>query len=486
MKTLLLPLGTTLLFAAAAVVAGWSWLTGGPGRVIEERVEFPASEIPVFRPALPGELTVGAGTPAADLPGSWPMFRGPDGDGVSREEVALAEAWPAEGPPVLWSVELGEGYAGAAVHAGRVYVLDYDEGRGEGEVVPERRGDVLRCLSLADGAEIWRRWYHLPMVRFHGISRTVPAVTDKYVVTLGPMGHVLCLDAVTGEAKWSKDLVAEYGTVIPEWYAGQCPRIDEFRRGREVAILQPGGDQDVLMVALDCETGEEVWRTPNPDGLDMTHASIARMVWNGMRTYVCCTTGGVVAVSARDGKVVWTYPDWRISPAVVPTPVILGENRVLLSGGYKAGGVLLELRANDAQEPEPHVVAKFDVRTMSAEQQTPIAFEDRIYVVLTKNAGPNREQLQCLSSEGAVLWSSGPDRLFELGPFLVADGKLLLCDDEGVLTMVRPSGSGYEELARADVLDGHEAWAPMAIAGGRLLVRDLRTLVCLDLRAEGN
>ena len=39
--------------------------------------------------------------------------------------------------------------------------------------------DVLRCLSLADGREIWRRWYRTGAKRNHGVSRTVPAVTER-------------------------------------------------------------------------------------------------------------------------------------------------------------------------------------------------------------------------------------------------------------------------------------------------------------------
>ena len=159
---------------------------------------------------------------------------------------------------MLWSVEVGEGYAGPAVLEGRVYLLDYDQ---------KKQADVVRCLSLADGKEIWRYSYPVKIKRFHGMSRTVPAVTDKYVVTLGPKGHVTCLDSKTGEFRWMLNLVKEYGTTIPQWYAAQCPLIDDGK-----AIIAPGGT--VLMMAVDCETGKIVWQTPNPDKWVMTHSSI--------------------------------------------------------------------------------------------------------------------------------------------------------------------------------------------------------------------
>ena len=69
-----------------------------------------------------GKLIAGPGSPAPELTGSWPRFRGPTGDGASAEKISAVKEWKT-----LWSVDLGEGYAGASVRDGRVYVLDYDQ-----------------------------------------------------------------------------------------------------------------------------------------------------------------------------------------------------------------------------------------------------------------------------------------------------------------------------------------------------------------------
>ena len=98
------------------------------------------------------------------------------------------------------------------------------------------RATLLRCLSLADGREIWRRWYRTGAKRNHGVSRTVPAVTDRWVVTIGPRCHVLCVDAERGEFLWGIDLAREYGAAEPLWYAAQNPLID----GGTV-VIAPGG-----------------------------------------------------------------------------------------------------------------------------------------------------------------------------------------------------------------------------------------------------
>ena len=412
---------------------------------------------------IAGALTKSNGVPA-DLPGAWPRFRGPNGNAISPEQVKLRREWPDEGPSVLWSIDVGEGYAGAAVLEGCVYLLDYDQAN---------QADVVRCLSLNDGRDIWTYAYPIKVKRWHGMSRTVPAVTDQYVVALGPRGHVTCLDSKTGEFRWMLNLVREFGTTIPQWYTAQCPLIEEGK-----AVIAPAGDE-VLMMAVDCETGEIVWQTPNPDGWVMTHSSITPMEFAGQRFYMYCggstNAGGVVGVSARDGSVLWKTDRWRVRTNV-PAPVVVGEDRVFLSAGYGQydnGCMMLHLTQTDGRiEVEPEFL--YPTEVFGTMQQTPIFYDGRIYGV-----GMDK-QLACLDLQGNVVWKSGSENRFGFGPYTIADGLIYLLDDSGVLTIAEATSSGYVQLDQAKVLDGIESWAPIAIASGRLIVRDLERMVCLD------
>ena len=251
--------------------------------IVENSTESAADAAP-----FTGELTTSDGQPS-ELPGAWPGFRGSNLNAVATVDLPrpLDRQWSEGQPKVLWDVELGEGYAGAAVADGRVYVLDYDQAK---------QGDAIRCLSLDDGREIWRYFYPVKTKRYHGMSRTVPVVAGDSVVTLGPKCHVLSLDAVTGALRWKRDLVREDGAKVPPWYAGQCPLVDGDR-----LILGVGGT-DALVMALDVRTGEVLWRTPNPLGWRMTHSSLTPMNLAGEKSYVYCTSGGVVGVSATDGR----------------------------------------------------------------------------------------------------------------------------------------------------------------------------------------
>jgi outer membrane protein assembly factor BamB len=449
--------------AVAAAVTLAAWLALGPKRMLEARVpglDRPeGAGLPERAGMSAGGLSRGEGR-AADLPGLWPCFRGDKLDNIATDGVALARQWPPEGPPLLWSVELGEGYAGPAVRSGRVFLLDYDRAAS---------ADAVRCLSLADGKEIWSYRYPVVVKRNHGMSRTVPAVTDHYLVTLGPKCHVHCFDPATGQRYWSIDLVAQYRTAVPQWYAGQCPLVEGDR-----VILAPAGP-DVLLMAVDARTGKPLWKCPNPRGWRMTHSSVMPLETGGRRMYVYCGSGGVAGVAADDGTLLWDTTDWKIGIATVPSPLVLPEAKIFFCGGYNAGAALFQVQ-NQADRFAVKLLARLKADRFGSTNQTPVFCQGHLFGVREKD-----KELVCLDGEGREVWVSGARHRFGLGPYLVADGLILLLDDEGTLTLAEAGTAGYKQLARAQVLDGHDAWAPMALAGGRLLARDLTRMVCLNV-----
>lgn len=394
------------------------------------------------------------GAVVPNLAGNWPCYRGPNRDGVCADAPALNRDWAKSPPRAFWSVDMGEGYAGAAVLKGRVFVLDYDMAK---------QSDALRCMSLADGSEIWRRSYPVVVKRNHGMSRTTPAVTDKYVVTLGPKCHAMCCDPATGKQYWFKDLVADFGTTVPEWYAGQCPLID----GSKV-ILATGGK--ALMVAIDLATGKVLWQTPNPRNWKMTHSSILATTFKGRPIYVYCGSGGVAGVSAKDGKIVWDTTDWVISTATIPTPIPIGDGRILLTGGYDSGAMMIQMSDSGVK-----TLFRLQPAVFGSDQQTPILYKGYVYGVIPGG------QLVCLSLDGKQVWASGTMNRFGMGAYVIADGLIYVVNDSGTLSVAEASPKGYKELGRLKILAGPDAWGPMAVAGGRLIVRDLTKMICIDI-----
>ena len=452
--------------AALCVIAALAlgiWLWPGTNRPLAMRVpgtdQAGGESGAKANPVLAGKVLPGDGK-AADLPGAWPRFRGPAGDGISHETVPLLHAWQPSEPRQLWALEVGEGYAGPAVLQGRVYLMDYDR---------DKKQDALRCLSLADGREIWHYAYTVSVKRNHGMSRTVPAVNDQLVVAIGPKCHVVCLKPESGELRWGLDLVRQYGATVPPWYAGQCPLLES----NNAVILAPGG-REALLLAVAGDTGQVLWQTPNPHGWKMTHSSIVPMEFGGRRFYIYCANNGVVGVSAKDGAILWETTAWKISLATVPSPLVLDGGRIFLSGGYNAGSLLLQLKEENGQL-SAQTVFKLEPEVFGATQHTPLLYDHHIYGVRPDN------RFVCLTPEGKTLWVSESGQQFGLGPFLMADGVIFAMNDTGLLRLIEATPDKYKLLGQAQVLKGHDSWGPLALAGGRLLARDLTRLVCLDV-----
>ena len=64
---------------------------------------------------------------------------------------------------------------------------------------------------------------------------------------------------------------------------------------------------------------------------------------------------------------------------------------------------------------------------------------------------------------------------------LFFENKFFILSDDGTLTIVKPSIQQYIELDQAKILDGQDAWAPLAIADGYLVMRDSETMLCIDI-----
>jgi outer membrane protein assembly factor BamB len=132
----------------------------------------------------------------------WPQYLGPNKNSAS-DEKGLLRSWPAEGPKVLWQLDLGPGYGGAAVRKGKVYLLDRIYGKK----------DVFRCIDLNNGKEFWSFSYDAKGRLSHQGSRSTPAIDGNYIYTCGSFGDVYCFNARTRRPVWNKNVWKDFGVV---------------------------------------------------------------------------------------------------------------------------------------------------------------------------------------------------------------------------------------------------------------------------------
>jgi outer membrane protein assembly factor BamB len=340
----------------------------------------------------------------------------------------------------------------------------------------KKKEHLVRCISLADGKDIWQWSYPVNIRPNHGITRTVPAVGKDLVFSLDPKCRFHALDAKTGKLVWQKDLVKEYKSVIPGWYAGQNPLIDGDR-----VIIATGGD--ALAIAFDQDTGKEIWRAPNPDKELMSHSSLMPATIGGIEQYLYLSMKNLTGISAADGKLLWSVP-YIARIVAVPSPVSIGDGRVFVTSGYEAGSAMYKVDKS-ADGFKAHRLYALTSRQFNSEAQTPILFQNHLFAVSSKTRG----RFTCLGLDGKIVWQSpvvsgDPDatKTFELGAFLLADGMFFALDGQsGALRLLEANTKAYKELASARILHEHDVWGPMALSNGKLIIRDMVQMVCLQV-----
>jgi hypothetical protein len=112
-----------------------------------------------------------------------------------------------------------------------------------------------------------------------------------------------------------------------------------------------------------------------------------------------------------------------------------------------------------------------------AHTQPPILYKDHFYVPYTINE--RSDGLVCMTMGGQVKWKTGDEPPFNKGGAVLADGLLLSLDGNRTLYLIEPDPSGFKPLASAVLLEPGENWAPIALADGKLLIRDQKQMKCL-------
>ena len=97
--------------------------------------------------------------------GDWPVFRGAERDGISREA-----GWKAsDDAPIAWKAEVGLGYSAATVSNGKAIITGHDGAES----------DVVFCFDEETGEELWRFRYPQPKGDLYFQGGTTGTVTAE-------------------------------------------------------------------------------------------------------------------------------------------------------------------------------------------------------------------------------------------------------------------------------------------------------------------
>jgi len=417
----------------------------------------------------------------------WPQFLGPERNSTSPQKNIL-RTWPENGPEVLWSVNVGIGYGGPVVKEGMVYLLDRIDSIG----------DNLRCIELASGKELWNYSAATPGTFPFPGSRSVPAVDGNYVYACGAVGDLFCVDTKTHKPVWSKNIWKGFnGSELPIWAISQCPLI----YGDLVIVSSHAPDAGV--VAYHKLTGEIVWKTPNLGNETYVSPSIAKISGEDQVVMVTSSTnpfghpgaektlGKIIGIEPLTGKVLWEYKNWECHISVA-NAVEAGNNKLLVVGGYELGCMMIkvEKKADGSYD----VTELFKHNNFGDHTKPPILFNGYFYAQFTTNG--KRDGLVCMNMDGNIMWKTMREPVFNKGSMILADGLILATDGANKLYVIEPDSAAFKPLASADILkpggvDSRnrmtnfggptQNWAPIALANGKLLIRDQSRLLCVKV-----
>ncbi len=403
---------------------------------------------------------------------NWNQYLGPNRD-ATVQGAEIMDSWPENGPKELWSFTLGAGYGGASIFDDEVFVLDRDPGKM----------DILRCIDLESGVEKWNYSYKASgEISFPG-SRAVPTVDNVHVWSVGPHGDLYCFDKKSGQPLWNHNLLKEFEGELSTWGVSQSPVIHQ-----NLVIVAPSG-AGAGVVAFDKITGELVWKSRPLSGHNF-HVSPTLANFGGIDQVIMISpfdrqdstkTHEVVAFDANTGEELWQYMGLRSFGTITPATVI-DEKRLFFTdcsydGSYDPVSIMIEV---SIEGDEFNIKELFLTEEAGCKMHPAVLFEDHLYLNHTGN--PN--QMMCLTLDGEMVWDGDSIPGFELGGMILVNGLILNQNGKnGDIHLIKPSPEGYNELGKASFFDSDksQAWAPPAFSQGKLIIRDMEKMVCVDL-----
>ncbi len=240
----------------------------------------------------------------------WPQWRGPQRDGQFT-----GPAWPEKlGTNQLragWRVELGPSYSGPIVGADRVFTTESRE----------KKTEVVRAFDRSTGRELWKHeWNGAMSVPFFAKSngdwiRSTPALDGDRLYVAGMRDVLVCLDVVDGKEIWRQDFVKELGTPLPDFGFVCSPLVDG-----DAVYVQAGGG----LAKLDKLTGKILWRTLNDKGgmMGSAFSSPVFATLGGRRQLLVQTREKLAGVDPADGKMLWEQTVEAFRGMNILTPVV--------------------------------------------------------------------------------------------------------------------------------------------------------------------
>ena len=461
--------------------------------ILNNSIWSPAEEAKVIPPR---RITVTSNTNGARPPkrpepnaakGSWPSFRGTQAEGVA-ERQNLPDRWDGKtGENILWRTTIpGLAHSSPVVWGQRIFVTSavssdpkasFKPGLyGDGDASQDRSSQrwMIYALDKGAGKILWERvaYEGAPREKRHiksTYASSTPATDGRIVVAWFGSQGVYAYD-VNGRFLWKADLgrlnLGAYDIPTYEWGTASSPII-----WNNLVILQCDTQDDSFLLALDADTGKQVWKTERGELPSWGTPTVSQT--SAGPELVTNASNYIRGYDPRTGKELWRLGG--SSKITAPTPLFADDKFVIASGRAPERPIFV-VRAGargDLTLPEGKTTSDAVVWSRTGRgsyMPTPLAYDGILYV-LANNGLLDAYDLRTgeeVYRQRLPLVGSG----FSASP-VAADGKLYLSNEDGEMLVIA-AGRKFEYLGANSM--GELLMATPALSDGVMYVRSSQSL----------
>jgi outer membrane protein assembly factor BamB len=364
------------------------------------------------------------------------QWRGVNRDGIYNE-AGLMKKWPDAGPKLLWHYdELGDGHTSASVTSKGIFTTGMINGKGN-----------IFAFDLA-GKLLWKKEYGTEWAESHNGVRSTPLVVKDKLYFMSAYGQLFSMNCSDGQTVWTVDLVKQYGARNIEWGMTENLLFDG-----NVLYCTPGGD-DAAMVALDINTGKQIWKSKG-NGETSAYCSPIMIKLPNKKIVVTIMKNSICGFDAASGAAVYI------------------DGYLFCTSGYGLGSKMLKLSADGNRVTEEWKNASCDPKIGGV-----VVLNGRIY-----GTGDRNRKFFCLD------WKTGKElfSIRDLAPanIIANDGLLYVYSESGKVSLIEPKTDRFNIISSFPVPYGTNThWAHLVIKDKKLYVRHGSSLMVYDIAAS--
>jgi outer membrane protein assembly factor BamB len=373
--------------------------------------------------------------PAFGFAGDWPVWQGPNGNGMTSEKIPDLNKLSLK-----WKKEVGLGYSGLIVADGKLYTLGHD---GESK-------ETLFCLDLLSGKTIWKMSYPGELIaKLHaGGPNASPLILGDKLFSLSKDGQLFCLKTEDGSVIWKENLTKILDSPVPNFGFACSPKIIEGQ-----LILSQG-----KTASLDPATGKVNW-VSDTEG-EASYSTPKLIEVKGKKYLIAMSSLGANIIDFSNGKHLAHFAMRAKYNMIAVTPILLDkEGEFFVSTNQTAS----RLSFNGKK-----LTALWTTTKMKNNFSNSLFIDGYLYGVDGAHKS-KRTRIVCINAvDGKVAWTQEKTGH---GSLIAGSNHMIFFSEAGELVTLEINPKKFRALAKKKVLSGI-CWTPPTLSHGTLYVRN--------------